>query len=283
MLEYFLHDDETWVILLYAEAIEAGREFMKAAEKVTKRKPIVALKSGRTKAGARAAASHTGAIAGSDKIYDAAFAQVGVIRVKDMEEFFDVGKAFTFEPPAAGNSIGILTDAGGPSVMAVDECELGGLMVETLSDEVLEKFEKLKREGGLPKFATHLNPVDITGSATSEMFELSARILLDAPEVDGLIVLGLHHTPALQEDFVDRIANLAKSYTKPVVACDIGETEMALFIRSRFEKLGIPAYSTPEDAARAMTALVYYGEYLRKIDCFDDYLEIYAKRHGVSF
>ena len=283
MLEYFLHDDETWVILLYAEAIEAGREFMKAAEKVTKRKPIVALKSGRTKAGARAAASHTGAIAGSDKIYDAAFAQVGVIRVKDMEEFFDVGKAFTFQPPAAGNSIGILTDAGGPSVMAVDECELRGLMVKTLSDEVLEKFEKLKREGGLPKFATHLNPVDITGSATSEMFELSARILLDAPEVDGLIVLGLHHTPALQEDFVDRIANLAKSYTKPVVACDIGETEMALFIRSRFEKLGIPAYSTPEDAARAMTALVYYGEYLRKIDYFDDYLEIYAKRHGVSF
>jgi len=128
-----------------------------------------------------------------------------------------------------------------------------------------------------------LNPADITGSATSEMFELSARILLDASEVDGLIVLGLHHTPALQEDFVDRIANLVKSYTKPVVACDIGETEMALFIRSRFEKLGIPAYSTPEDAARAMAALVYYGKYLRKIDCFNDYLGIYAKRHGVSF
>lgn len=283
MLEYFLDDGETWVILLYAEAIEAGREFMKAAVKVTKRKPIVAFKSGRTKAGARAAASHTGAIAGSDKIYDAAFAQVGVIRVKDMEEFFDVGKAFAFLPPAAGNSIGILTDAGGPSVMAVDECELRGLTVETFSDEVLEMFEKLKREGGLPKFATTLNPVDITGSATSEMFELSARILLDASEVDGLIVLGLHHTPALQEDFVDRIANLVKSYTKPVVACDIGETEMALFIRSRFEKLGIPAYSTPEDAARAMAALVYYGKYLRKIDCFNDYLEIYAKRHGVSF
>lgn len=278
MLEYFLHDDETWVILLYAEAIEAGREFMKAAEEVTKTKPIVAFKSGKTKAGARAAASHTGAIAGTDRIYDAAFTQVGVIRVKDMEEFFDVAKAFAFQPPAAGNNIGVLTDAGGPSVMAVDECESRGLTVRKFSDEVLEKFRALKRNGKLPKFATNLNPVDITGSATSEMYELSAKILLDAPEVDGLIILGLHHTPALQEDFVDRTANLVKHCTKPVVACDIGETEMAMFIRSRFEKLGIPAYSSPEDAARAMAALVRYGSYLMKIGCFDDYLETCAER-----
>jgi acyl-CoA synthetase (NDP forming) len=282
MLEYFLYDDKTWVILLYAEAIEAGREFMEAAGKVTQRKPIVAFKSGRTGAGARAAASHTGAIAGSDKIYDAAFAQVGVIRVKDMEEFFDVGKAFAFQPPTTGNNIGILTDAGGPSVMAVDECVSLGLTVKRFSNEVLSKFENLKQVGRLPKFATNLNPVDITGSATSEMFECSAKILLDAPEVNGLILLGLHHTPALQEDFVDRIANLVKHCTKPVVACDIGETEMALFIRSRFEKLGIPAYSSPEDAARAMAALVHYGKYLKKNNCFDDYLEIYAKRHGVK-
>jgi acyl-CoA synthetase (NDP forming) len=113
------------------------------------------------------------------------------------------------------------------------------------------------------------------------MFELSARILLDAPEVDGLIVLGLHHTPALQEDFVERIASLVRQSTKPVVACDIGETEMAMFIRSRFEKLGIPAYSSPEDAARAMAALAYYGRYLRKVDCFSDYLDVFGKRHLV--
>jgi acyl-CoA synthetase (NDP forming) len=279
MLEYFFHDDETSVILLYSEAIEAGRKFMKAARRVTKRKPIVAFKSGRTRAGARAAASHTGAIAGSDRIYDAAFAQTGVIRVRDMEEFFDVGKAFAFQPPAPGNNIGILTDAGGPSVMAVDECELRGLTVKRFSENTLSKFEKLKIEGKLPRFATNLNPVDITGSATSEMFELSARIMLEAPEIDGLILLGLHHTPALQEDFVDRTATLIKHCTKPVVACDIGETEMALFIRSRFEKLGIPAYSSPEDAARSMAALAKYGDYLRKINCFDEYLEICAARY----
>jgi acetyltransferase len=127
-----------------------------------------------------------------------------------------------------------------------------------------------------------LNPVDITGSATSEMFKLSAEIFLDAPEVDGLIVLGLHQTPALQEDFVDQIANLVRNCTKPVVACDIGETEMAMFIRSRFEKLGIPAYSSPEDAARAMSALVHYGNYLKKIDGFNEYLEICMKRRAAT-
>jgi acyl-CoA synthetase (NDP forming) len=282
MLDYFLRDDETWVILLYAEAIEAGREFMKVAMKVTQKKPIVAFKSGKSDAGARAAASHTGAIAGSDRIYDAAFRQVGVIRVKDMEEFFDVGKAFAFQPPAAGENIGVLTDAGGPGVMAVDECESQGLVVQKFPDSILGSFEDLKKGEKLPKFATTMNPVDITGSATSEMFELSAKILLDAPEIDGLIVLGLHHTPALQEDFVDRVASLARHCAKPVVACDIGETEMAMFIRSRFEKLGIPAYSSPEDAARSMAALADYGRYLKKIDCFDGYLEAWAKRRGIS-
>jgi acyl-CoA synthetase (NDP forming) len=156
------------------------------------------------------------------------------------------------------------------------------LTVNKFSDDVLEAFEDLKKSGKIPKFATNMNPVDITGSANSEMFELSTKILLDAPEVDGLIVLGLHHTPALQEDFVDRVANLARCCAKPVVACDIGETEMAMFIRSRFEKLGIPAYSSPEDAARAMAALAYYGRYLKKTDCFDGYLDVWAKRRGVK-
>jgi acyl-CoA synthetase (NDP forming) len=281
-LEYFLHDDKTWVILLYAEAIEAGREFMNVAEEVTRKKPIVALKSGKSEAGARAAASHTGAIAGSDRIYDAAFAQVGVIRAKDMEEFFDIGKAFAFQPPATGSNIGIITDAGGPGIMAVDECVAKGLTVKRLSNEIVEEFEKLKLEGKLPKFATNLNPVDLTGSATSEMFELAARILLDAQEIDGLVLLGLHHTPALQEDFVDRIASLVKPCAKPVVACDIGETEMAMFIRSRFEKQGIPAYSSPEDAARAMAALARYGSYLKKVECFDEYLKMCAKRQVIQ-
>jgi acetyl coenzyme A synthetase (ADP forming)-like protein len=273
MLEYFLHDKQTRVILLYAESIEAGRKFMKVAEKVTKEKPIVALKSGKTEAGIRAALSHTGAIAGSDRIYDSVFAQVGVIRVQNMEEFFDVGKAMAFQPPATGKNVAIITSAGGPAIMAADECESRGIHVKRFSDQTIEKFEALKKAGKIPSFATNLNPMDLTGSVTSDMFVEGTKILLEDPEVHSIIIIGLHHAPALQEDFVDRIASLVKDYTKPVVACDIGETEMALYIRLRFDKQGIPAYPSPEDAARAVVALVKYGQYLKKTGSFERYME----------
>lgn len=278
MLRYLLHDEKTRVILLYAEGIEAGREFMDVARQVTKVKPVVALKSGKTTAGARAAMSHTGAIAGSDKIYDAVFMQVGVVRVRDMEEFFDAGKALAFQPPAAGNNVAVITDAGGPAIMAVDELESRGVQVKRFSEETVQKFERLKEEGKIPLFATNLNPVDLTGSATSEMFELGTKILFEDPEVYGVVVIGLHHVPALQEDFVDRIADLSGRYGKPVVACDIGETEMALYIRSRFDKLGVPSYSSPEDAARAMAALASYGWYLRRVGGFEEYVEEFWRK-----
>ncbi|MEM2105240.1 MAG: CoA-binding protein [Candidatus Bathyarchaeia archaeon] len=277
MLNYLLHDKETKVILLYVEDIKSGRLFIEAAKKITKKKPIVALKAGRTEAGARAAASHTGAIAGADNIYDAAFVQTGILRTRDMEEFFDVGKALAMQPPAAGNNVGVITDAGGPGIMAVDECELLGLSVKRFSEETIQKFEKLKAEGKMPKFATNLNPVDLTGSVTSEMFELAAEILFQDPQIHGIILLGLHHTPTLQEDYIDRVAKVAARYEKPIVACDIGETEMALYTRFRFDKLGIPAYASPEDAARAMNALVRYGLYLKKSDCLEEYIKNFLK------
>ena len=277
MLHYLLYDEETETILLYVEDIKSGREFLKVAKEVSKKKPIVALKSGRTEAGARAAASHTGAMAGSDKIYDAVFAQTGILRAKDMEEFFDAGKALAMQPPAAGKKIAIITDAGGPGIMAADECELKGLSVKRFSEKTIQKFEKLKDEEKIPKFATNLNPVDITGSGTSEMFELATEILFEDQEICGIIMLGLHHTPALQEDYIDRVAKVASKYDKPIVACDIGETEMALYTRFRFDKLGIPAYSSPEDAARAMNALVKYGLYLKKNKCLKDYVQNFLR------
>jgi len=272
VLSYLKEDDQTRVILLYAEGIASGREFIQVAKEVTKRKPIIALKAGRTSSGARAAASHTGALSGTDSIYESAFAQAGVIRARDMDDFFHIGKAFSSQPPASGDGVAILTDAGGPGVMAADECELRGITIRKLSDETIHKFEKLKVEQVIPRFATNLNPVDLTGSASSDMFELATRILLEDPMVHALIVIGLHHVPGLQEDFVDRIADVARRYTKPVVACDIGETEMAMYVRSRFDKQGIPSYSSPEDAARSMVALVKYGFYLKKERCYEDYL-----------
>jgi acyl-CoA synthetase (NDP forming) len=284
MLHFLLHDDLTKVILLYVEDIKSGREFIKIAEKVTLKKPIVAIKSGRTDAGARAASSHTGALAGSDRIYSAVFEQTGILRAEDMDEFFHMGKALAMQPPAAGKNVGIVTDAGGPGIMAVDEAELKGLDVIRFSEKTVAKFEKLEVEGKLPKFASNLNPVDITGSGTDEMFELATRVLFQDPEICGIILLGLHQTPAVQEDYIDGVAKMTVSFDKPIVACDIGETEMAMHTRTRFDKQGIPAYSSPEDAARAMSGLVRYGRYLQKKGCFEEYTQnfLQSKRKRMS-
>jgi acetyl coenzyme A synthetase (ADP forming)-like protein len=281
MLLYLLNDEKTRIILLYVESIDDGRKFMKVAENVTKEKPIIALKSGRTKAGARAAASHTAALSGMDEVYEVVFKQVGVIRAKDMEEFFDIGKALMFQPPANGDNIGIITDAGGPGILAVDECELNGVNVKRFSEKTYERLDSLRKKGVIPEFASLENPIDLTGIATSEMFEEVARILFEADEINGIIVISLHHVPALQEDFIDKICKLSKNYFKPIVACDVGETEMALYIRARFEKEGIPAYSSPEDAARAMIALVKYGVYLKKKGYLKNYLKNFLKKRSV--
>ena len=272
VLSYLERDEDTRVILLYAEGIASGRRFLEVAKEVTKQKPIIALKAGRTSSGARAAASHTGALSGADRVYESAFAQAGVIRARDMDDFFHVAKALSLQPPASGDRVSILTDAGGPGVMAADECEMLGIRIRKLSDETIRNFEKLKDQERIPKFATNLNPVDLTGSASSEMFEVATKTLLDDPNVDALIVIGLHHVPGLKEDFVDRIAGVIRQYQKPVVACDIGETEMAMYVRSRFDKQGIPSYSSPEDAARSMVGLVKYGLYLKKQGRYEQYL-----------
>jgi acyl-CoA synthetase (NDP forming) len=279
ILHYLLHDKETKVILVYLEDIKNGREFIKIAKKVTAKKPVVIIKSGKSAAGARAAASHTGAIAGSDKIYNAAFQQSGIIRARDMEEFFDAGKALAMQPPALGKNIGILTDAGGPGVMTVDECELLGLTVNHFSEKTSQEFQRLKDQGVILKIAATTNPVDLTGSVTDDMFEVAVDLMFKDKDICGIILLGLHHMPGLREKYIDCVVKVAAKYTKPIVMCDIGETEMALYTRHRFDKLGIPSYPSPEDAARAMKALVTYGAYLQKSKCAEEYIkEFLAKK-----
>lgn len=266
LLNYFLHDERTNVILMYIESVRDGNKFVETAKNVTRIKPIITLKTGRTKAGAKAALSHTASIAGSDEVYNAAFLQSGIIRAQNMNEFFNMGKALSMQPPARGKNICIITDAGGPAIMVADECELRGLNVESISEDGLRKLEILRESGQIPKFASLSNPIDLTGSVTSDMIAKVTEIVYNDRMVDGIILLGLHHVPGLQEDYVDRIASITSSKEKPIIACDIGETEMALYIRGKFEKFGIPAYSSPEDAASAMYALCYYGEYLSSVN-----------------
>lgn len=270
LLRYFRNDEWTRVILLYIEGIRNGRAFLEAASSVSLVKPIVAIKVGRSSSGARAAASHTAAMSGQDEVYESAFELSGIVRARNLDEFFDMGRAFLYQPPAKGNRVAILTNAGGPGVMAADTLEESGLSVVELSGETKSKLERLKAEGKILPYASIRNPVDLSGTATSQMFETALRVLVDDDEIDAVLVITLHHTPAVLDDVVGKVIHACYDRRKPVIACDIGSTEMAEEIRSRFEKLRVPAYTTPERAARALYALVTYGKYLE-----------HAKKHGL--
>ncbi len=277
LLAYLADDEKTRAIMLYIESLKNGRKFMEIASQVTLKKPIVAFKAGRTRAGAKAALSHTASLAGRDEIYDAAFKQCGIIRAYTMNEFFIIGKALVSQPPAKGPNVAIVTDGGGAGVMAADACELRGLKVGELGKDTKELFEKYKDEGVFPKFAVTNNPIDLTGSATTDMYIKAIEAVLKDPLVDSVIVLALHHVPGIQylKSFVHEIADVVRKVNKdkkPVVVADIGSSEGARYIREEFDKDYIPSYSSPEDAAVAIAALTRYGKYLAKKGVFEKHL-----------
>jgi acyl-CoA synthetase (NDP forming) len=264
LLEYFGEDQKTKVIMMYVEGLSKGREFLKKASQTTRRKPIVVLKSGRTEAGTRAAASHTAALAGIDEIYEGAFKQVGIVRAGNVEELFDFGRALSMQPPGIKNSVAVLTNAGGPGIIAADALEESGLSVAKFPDRVMSKFYEFKAKGLLLPVLSGFNPMDLTAEASSEMFSLALSTILEDPEIGGLVIITLHHAPTILDDSADKIAKAVPKYHKPVTVCDMGDTEMAVTMRAAFEKRGLPAYSMPDRAARSLWALIYYGTYLRE-------------------
>jgi len=280
LLEYFMSDDKTRVIIMYLESIENGRKFIDIARKVSAIKPIIVLKAGRTRAGSRAAASHTAAVAGLDAIYDAAFRRSGVVRVYDMEELFDVAKALYMLPPVKGNRIAIVTDGGGAGVMATDMAEIIGLDVPQLKGETKEELDKLREIGKIPYFSSIDNPIDLTGSATTEMYIEALDVLLRSNEIDMIIVLALHQVPGIRDPIklAEEIANKVREYNfiKPVLAVDTGYSEVAVLERECFDKNNIPSYKIPERAIKAAKALYTYGSYLRKINRFNEYVSIFS-------
>jgi len=277
LIEYFGSDEKTRAILMYIESLERGRKVIEVASKVMLRKPIVALKAGRTKAGVRAAASHTAALAGVDEIYEAAFRKAGIIRAYDMEQLFDLAKALSMQPPAKGGRVAIVTDGGGAGVMTTDECELNGLIVPELTGEDREKLEKLREEKIIPRFASLRNPIDLTGSATTEMYVESIKILMESENIDLIIVLALHQVPGIEDpiELAEQVVKIQREYnfSKPIVAVDTGWSEAAVCTRETFDEGLIPSYSTPERAARVAAALYRYGNYLRKKGELENYLK----------
>jgi len=258
-LEYWDADPGTDVILMYIESFGAPRSFPRIARAVAREKPVVVLKSGRTAAGARAASSHTGALAGADAAYAALFKQCGVHRVSSIEELFDVGKAFAYQPPPAGDRVAILTNAGGPAIMAADACASQGLRLPDLAEETTRLLEDY-----LPPEAALQNPVDMIASATPESYRVCMRALLDDSGIDSMLVVFVAPPTVDPTETLEAIAEVAaEQHGKTVLVCLMGRLEQL----SRTELLrerNVPVYVYPESAVRALSALVSRGIWLRK-------------------
>jgi len=281
LLLYFRDDPDTYVIAEYIESVEDGRKFFMALKETTPYKPVVILKAGRTEAGARAAASHTGALAGQDAVYDAAFKQSGVIRAYGMEDLFDLSLALGLQPPAKGDRVAVLTVGGGSGVMTADALNELGLKVPRLSDETVNKLRKV-----LLPIASPYNPVDVTGSAVDDHLIDSIEILLRSGEVDAVVWLPYYMVPGITPELNKRFMKVVKEvfrelgYPIPIVGVATGGEYTAHYAKEA-ESMGIPMYISPERAARAIKALVDYGRWLSRIKELDSYLERYMRRIGL--
>jgi acetyl coenzyme A synthetase (ADP forming)-like protein len=258
-LEYWHRDEGTDVILMYIESFGSPREFPRVARRVARDKPVVVLKSGRSVAGARAASSHTGALAGTDATYDALFKQCGVLRASSIEELFDVGKAFASGLKPRGNRAAILTNAGGPAIMAADACSALGIEVPDLAPETLEALS-----GFLPPEAALANPVDMIASATPESYRFCMRALLKDPGIDSLFVIFVAPPTTDPTGTLQAIADVYREkLDKPIIVCLMGRIE-DLSQAKVLAEMHVPVYVYPESAARALAALVERDRWLGK-------------------
>ncbi|ACS32720.1 acetate--CoA ligase family protein [Thermococcus gammatolerans] len=261
-MDYLGDDEKTGVITGYLEGVKDGRKFLETAKRVTLKKPVVILKSGRTEAGAKAAASHTGSLAGSYAIYRAAFEQSGVLEATTMRQLFNYAKVLAMQKPAKGDRVAIVTNGGGAGVMMSDGLLERGLKMAELSEETLKKFEEDVRAGKLPAHMSYKNPIDVIGDAPSSRYEIAMRYALEDPNVDVLVVIALFQSPALDEGIIDAVERM-KAYGKPIVFVAPGGDFPHKMARN-IEQKGIPVYETTEDAVDAVYALVKYGEWLRE-------------------
>ena len=260
LLEYLRNDPNTKIILMYIEAFKPGRgsEFIKVARRtVLEGKPIIVLKGGRTSKGARAAASHTGAMAAGYNIYRAAFKQAGIVEVDMMDEMFDVAKAYLMIGPVYGRRLLILTNAGGEGVIASDYAEKYGLDVPEIPEDIQEK---LRRK--LPPHVIVRNPVDLTGDTDDERYRIVLEELLPLNLFDAVVVITPPHPPSIKGTVVEYLANAWRKYKVPMVAVVTGGAISEEFAK-KIEERGIPAYQTPERAVRVVAALAEYGMYLK--------------------
>ncbi len=268
VLEALADDPATDVILLYIEALENPKEFVNLAQRVSEKKPILGVKSGRTREGAKAAASHTGALSGSDEVYDSLFAQCGVLRVDTLEDLFRFGMAFAHQPLPRGRRVAIVTNAGGPGIMATDNSIRHGLELAKLDAKT-----KSILSSDLPSSVSLNNPIDLVGDADESRYQLAMQAVLTDDNVDGVIAICVPQMLTNLEATSKVIVQQARFSSKPVfcVYMATGDIEGPLKI---LEDAQIPHYRFPEDAARALAAMGRYVRWRRRprteIKHFDD-------------
>jgi acetate---CoA ligase (ADP-forming) len=250
LIQYWAADERTRVILMYLENFGNPRKFTQLAREITRTKPIIAVKSGRTGAGARAASSHTGALAAADVATDALLRQCGVIRVDTVEEVFDLAMAFSHQPIPRGNRVAIVTNAGGPGIIIADACEAHGLAVPELSEAT-----RALLAAHFPEEASLHNPVDMIASANPQSYRVAVEAVLADPNVDAVIATFVPPLGVRQEDVAEAIVDVASNQKeKPVLAVLMGREGLPQGL-AELNAAGIPGYRFPESAVRALAAL----------------------------
>ncbi len=264
MIKELANDSNTKVILLYLEGVKDGLRFFEVAKKASRIKPIVVLKSGVSSSGARAASSHTGALAGSDKAYSTAFKQIGVLRAHSIEELFDYGITFSLQDIPEINSVAIITNAGGPGIIATDTCEEEGLLMARLEAETVEKLRT-----NLPRESSIYNPVDILGDAREDRYEFALDAVLSDSNVGCVLVILTPQAMTRPLEIAQSIITVSKKFShKPVVASFIGGESIQEASKILINN-DVPCFEFPESGVKSLAGLTKFAS-LKKIDLYEE-------------
>jgi len=249
LLQAWVDDENTRVIMMYIEGLPNGHEFIKVARQITKKMPVIAIKSGVTQSGSRAVSSHTGSLAGSEQAYQAAFRQAGILRADTMESLFDMALSIGYQPPLPGDRIAIITNAGGPGILATDALERFNLTMARFEYETIHALENY-----LPDAASAANPVDVLGDARADRYRFALETVSNDPNVDGLLVVLTPQAMTEIDATAQAVGELSQETNKPILACFMGEAsiESGIDILTGFN---VPNYPFPERAARAFHAM----------------------------
>jgi len=252
LVEYLGDDKETKVICLYVEGVKNGRRFFDVCKRVSRKKPIVFLKGGVTAAGGKAAISHTAALAGSVEVYKAAMLQAGVVWADNLEDLFDFARVLEKAKKPLGRKVQVITNGGGYGILSADAVELNKLVLTSLQSRTVDSLKKV-----LPPLVVVSNPMDLIGDATTERYRVAMDACLSDKQVDMLLVILLYQTPLITSDVVDVVKEAFTNTKKPLFVVSTGG-EFTDVHKRNLEEFGIPCFSLPERAVKAMKILVDY-------------------------